>query len=734
MGAFNQLANRIIGGAQNTAKQLADRRDAVRMKRKSYVATADETRVLAMLNEPRRVRQATLEVFEPLWTKCLLYTAGIQHIQQFTGGRTWGAKKSQDWLPLPVINEIQPKVQRIVDFFTRKRPTGYVEPNRQTEVDINAAELGDAILKSLWLKGDEDDKTDELATWMAITGNAFKKHYIDTTKMEAAQVPLFLEQEEPLLNVMGQPVMGPNGPVVSKRFVVQRSPDGSIVYDKVRQGEVVSDVVSPIAMTVPLATRSLRRAPWLMESQLYPVDQLRQLFPDKADYIPERGQLITSDLYVHRITALLTTGMQGIARTVDPYYMEGFALVNMLEIAPSNDYPQGVLLIEMDNVPLYIGGLPLEDDFSYDHAGYYRVPGRFWHRGVVEDLICPQDGVNKLEQYLQLNDGFNVNPVWVVPEQSGIPEGAIKNKPGTVLRYQYPFKPERIPGESMPPQIIQRREMYTQDLERISGVRNVVMGEAPPGVTAGVALNRLGEEAEGMFDPIAKRYDRFLERCEGKKLKFVQKFYTEPRYLALESDDGNVIEIDDFRGVDLKGNVNFRIEAGSYQPRSKAGMQQMLLDAYDRQLFPQILSDPGQYEEFMDMLGVSGFHLPPGLDFKRAKWENEMLTRVEGYDRVIRNSGDDDVVHLTTHTNFRKTKQFLRLPNMLQQRFLLHEMEHLQAIVASQGAPSPQKAQQQNDAQAGADPGGDPAQDGSGASSEGPPQAGEGQGVSNAPA
>lgn len=717
-----------------SAKSFADRRDLIRAKRKPYVLSADEARAMAFMEEPKRVRQATLEIFEPLWTKCLLYLAGIQHLQPMIGGRAWSPRKAQDWVPLPVINEIQPKVQRIVDFFTRKRPTGYVEPMRQTEVDINAAELGDRILESLWIKGDEDEKQDELATWLATTGNAFKRTYMDTTVMGAARVPKFIEAQEPVLNAAGMPIMGPNGPVMSTRFVVQRNPmDGTILYEDVPQGEVASDVVSPIAMTVPLAVRDLRRSPWMMESQLYALDGLRDMYPEKADFIPEKGAVITSDLYVHRITALLTTGLQGIARTVDPYYMEGFGLVNILERAATKQYPKGMLLVEMDGIPLYIGDLPLENEYSYEHCGYNRVPGRFWFRGVVEDMIAPQDGLNKLEQALQLNDAFNINSIWVCPEGSGIPEGGIKNKPGLVVRYTYPFKPERISGEGLPPQIYERRIGYRDDFDRVSAVQSVIQGTAPPGVTAGVALNRLGEEAEGAFDPITKRFDRFIERCESKKLKFAHKYYTEPRYLTLETDGGNVIEIEDFRGVDLRGNVNFRIEAGSWQPRSKAGAQQMILDAFDRGLLPQVLTDPGQYTEFMERLGVDGFYTTQGLDFKRAKWENEMLTRPEGYDRVIRNSGDDDIVHLTTHTNFRKTKQFLRLPNMIQQRFILHEMEHLQAIVAAQGAPDVKKASEQNDAAAGAGAeGGQPAP--GGAQNTGSPPDGGAQGADNVPA
>jgi hypothetical protein len=332
---------------------------------------------------------------------------------------------------------------------------------------------------------------------------------------------------------------------------------------------------------VPLACRDLRKSPWVMESQLYRLRSCGIKFPEKADYIPEDGQVITSDLYVHRLTALLATGVHGVARTVDPYYMKGFSLVNIFEGAASRQWPRGRLIVESDGIPLLIGDLPLDRESSYDHCGYHRVLGRFWHRGVVEDMIPPQDGINKLEQALQLNDAFNINSIWTVPEESGIPERGLKNRPGLMVRYRYPFKPERVPGEGLPPQIFERRVGYREDIERVSSVQNVIQGTAPPGVTAGVALNRLGEEAEGAFDPIVKRYERFLERCEGKKLKFAQKFTRcRARSLSKRRRQRRRDAISR-RGPPRQHEFPSRPKR---QPRSKAGMQQMILDAFDRGL------------------------------------------------------------------------------------------------------------------------------------------------------
>ena len=145
---------------------------------------------------------------------------------------------------------------------------------------------------------------------------------------------------------------------------------------------------------------------------------------------------------------------------------------------------------------------------------------------------------------LQLvNDAFNTNPMILVPTQSNIPQGQLQNRPGFVVRYTYPYKPEFQEGVSMPAQIIQRRAIYMEDAEEISGVRNVLMGNAPGGVKSGVALNRLGEEAEGIFSPIAKGWERFIERSSTTMLMMAQRYYTTPRHLAVARNEHDLDEL-----------------------------------------------------------------------------------------------------------------------------------------------------------------------------------------------
>jgi hypothetical protein len=661
--------------------------DGRKKKKQSYVATAEEKYFLSKLDEPRRVRTQTLEAFEPIWTRSILYTAGVQHLHYLHQTRQFKPRPHEDWMPMPVINVIQPKVERVVDFFTRNRPSAYVVPKSKEEDDRHAAKHGEHVLANLWDLNNDDEKYNEASHWNVVTGNVLKRHLMDSTIQALQSTPEYQFLDEPLMDERGPVINTMTGqPVMTRRVA-----EGPAVHPDQRQGgspTVSSEIYGPLHYTVPLATSRFDEAPWNLFAGLYPLNKLRQLHPDKADFIPEHGNTIVSDLYHHRILSLLTSGVGGVVRSLDPYLMKGYGTLFIYEEAPSPELPNGLVMTVLDDIPLTIDELPMKTRYSTEHCGYYYVPGRFWRRGMVEDLIHIQDQINKLEQILQLNDAFNTNPMILVPEQANIPQGQLSNKPGLVVRYNYPFKPEFQEGVSMPAQIVQRRAIYMEDAEEISGVRNVLMGNAPGGVKSGVALNRLGEEAEGIFSPIAKMWERFIERCSTSQLELVQRYYNIPQHITIQGgSEGDIDEIKDFIGMQLRGNTRVKIEAGSYRPRSLAAKQEMLMEMFSIGLLPSVMFDPEHYRQFMEVMGVEGFETSQSLDYKAAKMENELLKKPDRWMEVERQAGDDDLVHLTVHTLARKKPNWKDQPMSVQQRHLQHEIQHLEAIVEAEGMP-----------------------------------------------
>jgi hypothetical protein len=691
---YPQQAAGWVAGARNLMTRLAAAvlRQKEQNETPKYTPTDDEAHVLKLLDEPKRVRSRMLDELGPTWERNILYAAGIQHLVYDSARKGYKKRQVQEWMPLPVENHIQVKVQRTVDFFTRNRPEGEVTPNSTRQHDIDGAEIAEKVRRHAWDLNGEDDNLDLAANWLIITGNVWAKDWLDTTRRAALRLPRYQEIDEPVMDPQtGQPILGMDGqPVMRKAVVEERDPTtGQCLYDERPQGEVRRTILGPHAVTVPFAHEgSAQIAPWILEAGLYKLEELRDLYPQMADYIGDKGAAVTSELlHHHRIGSAVSQGITGAVRALDPYVLEGYGVVYMLERAPDRDFPKGLFIVEYSGMPLYIGDLALAGaqfggQFSYEHCGHYRVPGQFWHRSLVDDAVGPQDGINRLEQALQMNDFHNGNPTWIIPKSCKIEDGAISNRPGINQTYDDSVvgaKPERIPGMPMP-DATDRKERYVATMKETTGVKDVLTGETPEGVEAFVAINALGEDAEATFEPVTKRWDRFIERVETKRLEIVQRFYTDQRMLSIVGEDGTLEEIKDFRGAQLRGNTRFRVQPGSSKPRSKAGQAATLLAADERGFLEDVKADPSRLPELRERLGITGLKSARDLDRENARRENERLTRTVGWDQVHREFGDDDVIHHAEHTLFMKTQEFRRLPLTIQLRVVKHDNEHLEAI------------------------------------------------------
>jgi hypothetical protein len=100
-----------------------------------------------------------------------------------------------------------------------------------------------------------------------------------------------------------------------------------------------------------------------------------------------------------------------------------------------------------------------------------------------------------------------------------------------------------------------------------------------------------------------------------------------------------------------------------------------------------ILMDPEQHRIFLELMGLEGFEAEQSADYKRAKLENEQLLRSTGWERVQREPGDDDLLHMAVHGKQRKQPEWAKVPNVVKMRLLQHEIQHLEAIMAAGGAP-----------------------------------------------
>ncbi len=156
------------------------------------------------------------------------------------------------------------------------------------------------------------------------------------------------------------------------------------------------------------------------------------------------------------------------------------------------------------------------------------------------------------------------------------PAGALTRRrvqmsPGGVLTYNTIAgnKPEWMQPPQLPNYVFELLREIQSRLEDAYGLKEVDMGAVPPNVEAAVAIDLLQEQASDRIAPMQERYELAIARLGNLMFAFAQQFYEEPRLIKINGTNGS--QITRFGQADLQGDVDIYVEAGSSQPRTRAG-------------------------------------------------------------------------------------------------------------------------------------------------------------------
>jgi hypothetical protein len=112
-------------------------------------------------------------------------------------------------------------------------------------------------------------------------------------------------------------------------------------------------------------------------------------------------------------------------------------------------------------------------------------------------------------------------------------------------------------------------------MSEISFDNEITQVESAKGIQAIVAQNEIAWQ-DFVFD-LAEVYARAGRDC----LTLVQLHYTEDRRVKFRGRTGWE-SIADFRGADLRGQTDVRVQPGSLEPRTRAGLEQRILNIAER--------------------------------------------------------------------------------------------------------------------------------------------------------
>jgi hypothetical protein len=257
-------------------------------------------------------------------------------------------------------------------------------------------------------------------------------------------------------------------------------------------------------------------------------------------------------------------------------------------------YPNGRHILVAGDVVLIDEGNPYEDGkFPYDMWKCYELPGKFWAYGVLDQIVSPQEYISNITNDVIENIGLNSNPVWILDKNSGVEKGSLTNRKGLVVRKNPGTEIRRDAPPPIPAYIQNVIDMLKRDMEIISGVHDVTRGERPTGITAGIAIQSLNEQAQGRIKLKVQNLEQYLGSVGAKFLRRAQQFWVTSRTVritggqySVTSSSNDVIgqpigeQKFDFKELNkdqIDGDFDIIVVGGSTMPVNKTARLQQLV-------------------------------------------------------------------------------------------------------------------------------------------------------------
>ena len=642
-------------------------------------------------------------LFEREWYRNILFYVGQQWITYEETFRRWRTRNLPRWVPLPVTNRLSSTANVIRSSVAQIVPAFTATPTEENERSILSSAAADKYLDVIMQESGFRSARRRLASWVTLTGNGFLLTEFDTSADTGTiNVPGERCQDcgtaikpNEIPESMTCPVCGSNN--------LKEAPELGV---DIPQGRIKVSALSPFEIYVNNNIQEMEEQPIVMQVQTTNIHSLKQVYGKIAEDVTGDLEFDTGQSYLHTLAFMTQTGY-GTGSPFGKKSDDPTESVTLYKIycKTHTDYPEGVYLVMTGDQHILEKIEPYPFKFKNTqrpfcpivHVRYDDVPGRFWAKTPIDDLVPKQRQRNELESLYQVIIMRCANPVWTMP--TGVQSTPITGDPGIVIRYSGAggLKPERLPGMDAPVSVTKFIEQIDQDFEEIANTFAVMKGKNPGSVRAASAIQMLLERGFGRYGSVFDNLEDAYEHWAIQALELWKQKAVFPRVQAVAKAAGSW-QFMEFLGSDI-GEVDIRVEAGSTRPRSQASRQMLVGQALQWGLLnPQ---DPEQKMKVFEEMGMT--HLLPGAEAdtkvvaeenaRFMTWAQQAVTALESGEidpevalaQLIATfpiKGSPIIDHHPTHTVHHRrlalTDAFRSLPDIIQQMFIQHiTQDHL---------------------------------------------------------
>lgn len=164
--------------------------------------------------------------------------------------------------------------------------------------------------------------------------------------------------------------------------------------------------------------------------------------------------------------------------------------------------------------------------------------GRIYADGIVKNIIPMQKTFNEIEEKEVKALKLSVNSGWIVDAQAEVDADTLTDEEGLVVVKEQGTEVQRIQGVNVSPQLSQRAAKEYEFAQRIEGVGEAVLGEAPKHEMSGVSLRRLQQQSLGRIRLKSKMVENAIMRRDHLICTRVIKYWSSERKLRVENANG----------------------------------------------------------------------------------------------------------------------------------------------------------------------------------------------------
>jgi hypothetical protein len=559
--------------------------------------------------------------------------------------------KAPPWRVRLVVNRIRPAIRTEIAKLTAQKPTVYVIPATGEDEDKAAAKAAGQVWEAAYRDKEFKKILRRALWWGTICGNVYIKEYWDSGIGPKMQNPLTGEEQA--------------------------------------MGDVALEVVSPFHLFVPDVTlEDIEQQPYVIHTTLKDVSYIQRVYGFAATANSSSNDALIDNRYLNIINEATVNRKDQV-------------MVHEVWIKPNGHraFPAGGLLTvinskvvqRIDKYPYPHGEFPFA---KFDHV----QTGKFYSDSVITDLIPLQRALNLTRSQITEAKNMTAKPQLLAAKGSVQPR-KITSEPGQVIEYTPGLPaPTPLPLQPLPNYVLDEIDRLKQEMDEIAGTTEMSRGNNPSQVTAYSALSYLQDQSETKLAASVASVEEFVEKIARLYLKYVVSYWDMPRTIKTVGKD-KMIEVSAWKGGDLQGNTDIRVEAGSAIPLGKQQRQAFLLDLFKLGVFP-----PESLLDLLEMRDIEDAQSEFLVDKQQAQRENIMLMNIGAQvppemmqpvmDPVtgqqlppqipqifMPHSYDNHEAHIQYHNNFRKSQEFEQSPDVVRQLFEQHVTLHQQALM-----------------------------------------------------